>query len=338
MDAKIGLEGGGDSKEDDADESKIPKNPRMSYADRLKTNVKYDQRLKRNVLEIEIEKLDKDNDMVLDQTCVARLLRSVGMNAQTQLKGYQVLYGRAVTLSVWCVPGVDLEKFCRAETIQVTRGVWTKNIRPAGRRDVIVTVSGLDFNTPDSLVQGYLEKFGGNLVSQEVIYARHGDGPLKGAFNGERKYNIEFPDTARPMGTFHFLDGAKVKIFYRGNTKTCGRCHKVAAICQGCGYAKDCERSGGQRVDLAQHMRPLWQEINFAPTTFELPAQAEQEDNQNEAVNGRDEGDRVISEDTTFRRNIERPEMTEEDIKKVVGIQIRNLPPTLSDDNLVEFL
>ena len=94
----------------------------MSYADRLKTNVKNDQRLKINVLEIEIEKLDKDNDMVLDQTCVARLLRSVGMNDQTQLKGYQVLYGQAVTLSVWCVPG-DLEKFCRAETIQVTRGV-----------------------------------------------------------------------------------------------------------------------------------------------------------------------------------------------------------------------
>ena len=164
------------------------------------------------------------------------------------------------------------------------------------------------------------------------------DGPLKGAFNGERKYNIEFPDTARPMGTFHFLDGAKVKIFHRGNTKTCGRCHKVAAICQGGGYAKDCERSGGQRVDLAQHMRSLWQEINFAPTTFELPAQAEKEDNQNETVNGRDEGDIVISEDTTFRRNIERPEMTEDDIKKVVGIQIRNLPPTLSDDNLVEFL
>ena len=32
----------------------------MSYADRLKTNVRYDHRLKRNVLEITIEKSDKD--------------------------------------------------------------------------------------------------------------------------------------------------------------------------------------------------------------------------------------------------------------------------------------
>ena len=32
----------------------------MSYANRLKTNVRHDHRLKRNVLEITIEKSDKD--------------------------------------------------------------------------------------------------------------------------------------------------------------------------------------------------------------------------------------------------------------------------------------
>ena len=46
----------------------------------------------------------------------------------------------------------------------------------------------------------------------------------------------------------------------------------------------------------------------------------------------------MICEDTNFRRQIERPGMTEEDVGKVVGIQIRNLPPNMSDEELEEFL
>jgi hypothetical protein len=304
----------------------------MSYADRLKTNIKYDQRLKRNVLEIEIEKLDKDNEIVIDQSCVARLLTSLGMNIQTQLKGYQAVYGRVVTLSVWCQPGVDLERFCRAETIQVTRGVWTRNIRPAGRRDVVVTVSGLEFNTPDTLVQGYIEKFGGKLVTKDAIYGKHGEGPLMGFFNGERKYNVEFNDSAKPMGTYHFLDGARVRVFYRGNVKTCARCHEASVSCMGGGFAKDCQTNGGKKLDLADHMRTIWQEIGFSPTSFQLPVETEI------GVDKSNEGDTTISEDKSFRRQIERPELKDDDIKKIVGIQIRNLPPTLSDDEIVTFL
>ena len=169
-----------------------------TYADRLKTNIRYDQRLKRNVLDIELEKLDRENEMVLDQPTVARLLTSIGMKTQgpsCELLGYQIMYGRVVTLAVWCVPGVNLEKFCRNENIQVSRGIWTRNIRPSGRRDVTVTVVGLDFNTPDSLVKDYIEKFGGKSVNQQVIYGRHGEGLLKGYSMG--KENISFPKECR---------------------------------------------------------------------------------------------------------------------------------------------
>ena len=158
--------------------------------------------------------LDKENKMVLDQTCVARLLTPLGMNVNTQLMAYQVMYGRVVTLGVWCKPGIHLESYCRTENIQVTRGVWTKNILPAGRRDVGVTVSGLDFKTPDTLVTGSIEKFGDKLVSQEVLYGKHEDGPLQGFFNGDRKYNVDLIDSAKPMETSYFPDGARVIIFH----------------------------------------------------------------------------------------------------------------------------
>ena len=72
-----------------------------SYAERLKTNVSYDQRLKRNVLEIVLEKTEQGAEMVLDQECVARLLRSVGMDLMSQVEGYQVQYnGRTSMISV----------------------------------------------------------------------------------------------------------------------------------------------------------------------------------------------------------------------------------------------
>ena len=48
-----------------------------SYADRLKANVSYNERLKRNILEITLEKAEKEAEMVIDQECV---------------EGYQVQY------------------------------------------------------------------------------------------------------------------------------------------------------------------------------------------------------------------------------------------------------
>ena len=75
-------------------DSQQSKEKPVTYAERLKTNIRYDQRLKRNVLDIEIEKLDRENDLDLGQTCVARLLTSIGMNIERELVGYQVMYGR----------------------------------------------------------------------------------------------------------------------------------------------------------------------------------------------------------------------------------------------------
>ena len=193
-------------------------------------NVKFDQRLKRNVLEIEVEKIDVKDEMFLNQEVIANLLNNIGMNYNTEMEGYQVSYGgRSGKIAVLCKTGVNLDRFCRQESFQVCKGVVTKNIRPADKKDIPVTVSGLHFNTPDTLVQEYITKFGGVLVSKNVIYGRHGEGPFKGKVNGDRKYQVDFSTATHAMGTFHFLDGERIKVFYRGNTKTSGGVTKVGA-------------------------------------------------------------------------------------------------------------
>ena len=241
----------------------------QSYADRAKMNLRFDQRLKRNVLEIEIEKINVNDEMILSQEAIAKLLGTIGMNISTHIEGYQVSYrGKSGKIAVLCKEGLDLDRFCRQESFQVCKGVQTKNIQPAGRKDVTVTVSGLDYNTPDAVVQDYITKFGGKLVSTNVIYGRHGEGPFKGKVNGDRKYQVDFSKANTHMGTYHFLDGERLRVYYRGNQKTCGRCHKVANMCPGGGLAKDCQETGSPRVDLFEHMKILWGKNRLLPNNF----------------------------------------------------------------------
>ena len=132
--------------------------------------------------------LTKEAEIFLEQTCVARVLNSIGLNIEDQVEGYQVQYnsGRHI-LSVWVIQGLDLERFCREENINVAKGIVKGVIKPAGRRDVTVSVSRLDFNTPDSLVCDYIRKFGGVILNANVIYSKFTEGPFKAKYTGFRK-------------------------------------------------------------------------------------------------------------------------------------------------------
>ena len=123
----------------------------------------------------------------------------------------------------------------------------TGMIRPAGKKDVTVSIVGIGFNTPDSFVMDCLSKFG-------VIYSKFESGPFRGKYNGERKYQVDFTKTNRHMGTYHLIDGCKIRVYYRGNKKTCGRCHKLASECPGDAVAKNCALGGGDCVSLSDHM------------------------------------------------------------------------------------
>ena len=147
---------------------------KLSYSDRLKTNVRYDQKFKRNLLEITLEKTDLGADInTVDGEDIARVLKTLGIDVVTQTQGYQVHYkGKFSIISVWMAAGIPLDRFCKDINIKVVDGVMTGMIRPAGKTDMTVKVEGLDFN---SLVIEYLGKFG-TVKSNTVIYAKYETG------------------------------------------------------------------------------------------------------------------------------------------------------------------
>ena len=60
-----------------------------SYAERAKMNIKYSQRLKRNILEIEVEKENEEDEMILSEETIATLLNKLRLNINSHVEGCQ---------------------------------------------------------------------------------------------------------------------------------------------------------------------------------------------------------------------------------------------------------
>ena len=95
-------------------------------------------------------------------------------------------------------------------------------------------------------------------MTKQAVYGRDKEGPFKGMLNGERKYVVDMSNALCDMGTYHYLGGNKVKIIYRGNKRTCEKCHQTASECTGRGIAKECT---SDRIPLDQHMTNMMRKI-----------------------------------------------------------------------------
>ena len=290
------------------------------YSEKLKTNVTWDNRLRRNVLEITLEK-QEEAFVDLSQEDIHRLFKTLGINIEKEVEGF---FQRNKSIQVWFDNSVNLDRFCRNESIRVTKNIKTGFIRPAGKKEVTVTISGLEFNTPDTFVMSYLSKFG-KVVTTSVIYDRYKEGLFKGKYNGDRKYQVDFTKSNQSMGTYHVVDGTRVRVHYPGNKKTCGRCHQTAENCKGNAVAKDCEENGGARVNILDHMRIVWESVGFRPTEFNL----ETKDDINDAD---------IRDKEKFTPKVARPEPTEKDMERYDGVSIKNFPRTTTKAEIVSFL
>ena len=95
----------------------------ISYAERLRTNINFSQRLQRNVLEVTLEKTENTAEIDIDQSCITRIMKSLGMDLNSQVEGCQVQFnGRSHVVSIWAAKGINLEKYRKAEGINVCKG------------------------------------------------------------------------------------------------------------------------------------------------------------------------------------------------------------------------
>ena len=287
--------------------------------------IKKSERLNRNVLQVTIEK-ERDSEGVTD-VMISNLFNEIGIK-KSDVEGVQMVPEKfPKCVYIWMHPTVNLNKYCRDDCFRLTEGVKTGTIKPMDRREAEVLIKGLNINTPDGSVIEYLSLFG-KVVKHEVVYTKIKKGPLTGFKNGDRKFLMDFTG-GRNLGTYHIIDGNNVRISYGGQRRTCGRCHNTASKCIGGGLAKVCEERGGNKINLRDHMKDLWNDIGFKPDTFTLDKEIENETMEDVPIKDK-------ANFTPPHKN--RSSLSNIQKSKFSGISVRNLPKDITEEEVVVFL
>ena len=274
-----------------------------------------------NVLEVVLEKESRGSFAVSDAEC-AKFLGKLGLDLRpgVVVEGVQICPNGRGVLFITLKEQVEISRYCRYDVMEVSQsGIKAVLIKPAGIREVIVTIKGLHPNTGDEKVINYLEKFG-RIVTNRVVYGVFLDGPLKGIKNGDRKYRLEIKPGVN-IGSYHLFDSQKVTLRYAGQQQTCGRCLKVARERSGRGIARRCEAEGGVKGDFSSYIRNLWEEIGYAPSNNHL-------DNIGDDSN---EIDEQVGGGFTPYKCVSSPE-------KFTGLAIKAFPNDMDHGEIVEYL
>ena len=227
---------------------------------------------KKNILEVVLEKDERGPFNVSDVDC-SHLLQKLGIDPRpgVEIQSVQICpTGRGIILITF-KQGLNIDRFSRYDVLEVTRsGIRAVQVKPAGKREVVVTVKGLHPNTRDDWVINYLGKFS-TVVTHKVVYCTHGEGPLRGLQNGDRAYKVEVKADTN-IGTYHAIYGQRVNIRYAGQLQTCARCHETAMICKGGAIARKCEAAQGPKVEFSGYIIKLWEQIGYVPGEVEMAA------------------------------------------------------------------
>ena len=308
----------------DGDSSPSKKGGLSSYSDRLKMNVRKSERLSRKILEITLE-VDNNTTVNVEKKDAAKVASRIGIDLVNDLEGFQICPGNSKKILFWLKEGLNIDRFCKDEVFKVSNGIRTGFIRPMDRREVTVTIKGLNFNTPDSLVIEYLNKHG-KVTNPKVIYDVDKTGPFKGVRNGDRKYQCDFSEGVN-LGSYHIIDGHKVFIFYPGQRKTCGRCYQIANNCPGGAIAKLCDEKKGPKVKLTDHMIAYWKSIGFKPSSFKLE---EDIDHLTDDVQ--------IHANQNFTPPAKKFDPTDEEKALYTGVIIKNIPEAFPKKDIADLL
>ena len=278
--------------------------------------------MNKNILEVVLEKDQRGAFVVSEQDC-ARFMRRIGLDQHPggDLDCVQICPNGRGVIFITLKETVKIEKFCRYDVIAVTEsGIRATMVKPALKKEVVVTIRGLHPNTRDSTVLDYLAKFG-KIVTTRVVHRTYTEGPLEGIKNGDRSYKMEVRAGVN-IGSYHFLDGQKISLRYAGQQQTCGRCHEVPHKCKGNGVARRCEAEGGKRVEFADYILALWGRIGYSPSNVDSEAITENEEEKAENT-------------VTSFTPVKVPTCDE---NKYSGVVIRQLPKDTDQALVVEFL
>ena len=201
---------------------------KATWAQRLGSTIP--TRLNRNVLEIVLEKDERGAFNVGDSDCL-RVMQKIGLdtNPGVNVETVQICPNGKGVILITLKDGIPLNPYCRYDVFEVTEsGIRAVHVKPAGKREVVITVKGLHPNTRDQTVLDYFAKFG-RIVTTKVVHSVYSEGPLKGLKNGDRSYKVELKPEVN-IGSYHMLDEQKVTVRYSGQQQTCARCNKQPSI------------------------------------------------------------------------------------------------------------
>ena len=278
--------------------------------------------LNKNILEVVLDK-DERGAFMVSEDDVARLLRKLGLDPRpgVQVEGVQICpTGRGVIL-ITLKHDVRVENFCRYDVLEVTEsGIRSTMVKPAGKKEVVVTLKGIHPNTRDSMVLDYLSKFG-KVVTTKVVHGVFSVGPLKGMKNGDRSYKLEIKP-GENIGSYHVLESQKVQLRYPGQQQTCGHCHGTPRFCTGGGIAKKCREGGGVRIEFTDYILALWKKIGYSPQNTDLSYD--------------------INDDPEIEREKQVEAFTPEKVERTkevyAGVNIRQFPRDFDEGEVMEFL
>jgi hypothetical protein len=115
---------------------------------------------------------------------------------------------------------VDITKYLYLnESYLVKEGVRTTTIRPEGKKEKSIKITGLHPNTKEQAVIKYQSAHGTvsttDKVTHHVFPGEPGSSLCAGKMNGNRSY---FVDLKVPMGSYHIIDREKVSVRYAGRS------------------------------------------------------------------------------------------------------------------------
>ena len=123
-----------------------------------------------NVLEVVLEKDNKGSFSVSEQDC-CNLMRRLGLDQRpgVHVTGVQICPNGRGVIYITLKQEVELGRYCRFDVLDVNgSGTRAVMVKPAGRREAVVTLRGLHPNTRDEIVLEYQAKYG-KIVTKGVI-------------------------------------------------------------------------------------------------------------------------------------------------------------------------